>query len=255
MTSLQVFAFGDRKVRTAGTHEAPLFCAADVCAVLGYEKPRAAYARLDQDECEVLKVPSDGASGVKTAVFVNESGLYTLILGSKKPEARAFKRWVTSEVLPAIRKHGFYDAVRAEQEKQTERLLAECFPKLPSKSAPMFRDLIAALVRLRREGESKNPPWARGLARMVYEWAIHIDGQQAERRKRNPTPNGSHVDHSMFSDVAAEAVKRVVQSGTDFARVSTSWDDWKVKMELAFGKKALQLPILVPLRLVVGGRT
>lgn len=255
MTTMQVFAFGDRKVRTSGTHDAPLFCAADVCAVLGYEKPTAAYARLDQDECEVLKVPVDGAQGRKTAVFVNESGLYTLILGSKKPEAKAFKRWVTSEVLPAIRKHGFYDAVRVEQEKQTERLLAECFPKLPSKSAPMFRDLIAALVRLRREGESGNPPWARGLARMVYEWAIHIDGQQAERRRRNPTPNGSHVDHSMFSDVAAEAVKRVVQSGTDFARVSTSWDDWKVKMELAFGKKALQLPILVPLRLIAGGKS
>lgn len=83
MTTMQVFAFGDRKVRTSGTHDAPLFCAADVCAVLGYEKPTAAYARLDQDECEVLKVPVDGAQGRKAAVFVNESGLYTLIAGGK----------------------------------------------------------------------------------------------------------------------------------------------------------------------------
>lgn len=256
---MQVFAFGDRKVRTAGTHDAPLFCAADVCAVLEYADVSQACEKLDQED--VVQIGAEKGSrrvlyvGQNANMYVTESGLFSLILRSTKPEARAFKRWVTSEVLPAIRKHGFYDAVRVEQEKQTERLLAECFPKLPSKSAPMFRDLIAALVRLRREGESGNPPWARGLARMVYEWAIHIDGQQAERRRRNPTPNGSHVDHSMFSDVAAEAVKRVVQSGTDFARVSTSWDDWKVKMELAFGKKALQLPILVPLRLIAGGKS
>jgi hypothetical protein len=82
---------------------------------------------------------------------------------------------------------------------------------------------------------------------MVYEWAIHVEGQQVARRRRNPKPSGSRVDHSMLSEVAADAVKRVVQTGTDFARVASSYEHWKSQMELAFGKKSLQLPILVPL--------
>lgn len=242
---LQVFDFGGRKVRTAGTHDAPLFCAADVCAVLGIGNTKDAVNRLDQDEVELVSIQH--ASGRKTAAFVTESGLFTLIIGSRKPEAKSFRKWVTGEVLPAIRKHGFYSALQAEQDRQTERLLTECFPKLPSKAAPIFRDLIAALVRLRRDRSTGNPPWARKLASMVYEWAIHVEGQQPARRKRNPKPSGSRVDHSMLSDVAFEAVKRVVQTGTDFARIASSYEHWKAQMELAFGRKALQLPILIPM--------
>lgn len=58
----------------------------------------------------------------------------------------------------------------------------------------------------------------------------------------------------MFSVEATDAVKRVVQTGTDFARISTNWDDWKLKMELAFGSKAIQLPMMVQLRALPGGR-
>ncbi len=250
--SLQVFDFGGRKVRTEGTHESPLFCAADVCAVLGYADVSQACEKLDQDESVQVGAENGSRrvlySGPNANMFVTESGLFSLIMRSSKVEAKAFKRWVTSEVLPAIRKHGFYSAVQAEHDKQTELLLAQCFPHLPSKSAPIFRDLIASLLRLRRERGPSNPAWARKLASMIYGWAIVLDGQQSERRKRNPRPGGSRTDHSMFSEKASASVQRVVQTGTDFARISSSWDDWKVKMELAFGKKALQLPFLVSMR-------
>lgn len=103
---IDVYDFGGQKVRTAGTPEAPLFCADDVCAVLGYSRTRDALRMLEQDEVEMLR--TECATGQKQLAYVTESGLYTLILSSKRPEARAFKRWVTSDVLPAIRKTGSY---------------------------------------------------------------------------------------------------------------------------------------------------
>ncbi len=108
MSDLVTFDFRDNHVRTAGTSEAPLFCAADVCSALGIENASQACGKLDQDETELVYV--EHSSGRKHAVFVTESGLYSLILTSRKPEAREFKRWVTHEVLPSIRKTGQYAA-------------------------------------------------------------------------------------------------------------------------------------------------
>lgn len=242
--TIQVFAFGDRKVRTAGTHEAPLFCAGDTCEVLGYRDVSQACERLDQDD--VVQLGAEKGSqrvlyvGANANMYVTESGLFALILGSNKPEAKVFKKWVTAEVLPEIRRRGYYDALEVANRKKTELLLAECFPNLPSKSAPIFRDLIASLLRVRGEDGPGNPPWARVLASMIYNWAIRVEGQQAFRRARNPHPNGSATDHSMFGEVSQEAVKRVAQAGCDYAKISLSWEDWKSKMATLFGG-ALQL--------------
>lgn len=252
-TAIQVFDFGGRKVRTAGTHDAPLFCAADVCAVLEISDVSDACERLDGDELASIAVPAKNShTGVQgrlyKTTYVTESGLFSLILGSRKPEAKKFKKWITSEVLPAIRKHGFYDALLADSEKRAALLLTEIFPNLPGRAKPIFSELIASLLRLRGEvGTSGNPPWARGLARTIYGWAIPVVGEQSFRRTRNPAPNGSRVDYSMLNDVALERVKRVAEHGSVMARVSIDWDDWRTKMEIAFGSKAVQLPMLVPM--------
>lgn len=95
---IQAWDFQGRKVRTAGTHDAPLFCAADVCDVLEIANSRDACARLDPEEVELVSVQH--ATGSKKAAFVTESGLFSLILGSRKPEAKAFKRWVTAAGVP-----------------------------------------------------------------------------------------------------------------------------------------------------------
>jgi len=108
MNNLQVFnspQFG--QVRTSGTPETPLFCANDICRALGYSNGRKAI--IDHcDEGDVTKRDTPTPGGIQVMAFVNESGLYSLIFGSKLESAKQFKKWVTSEVLPSIRRHGMY---------------------------------------------------------------------------------------------------------------------------------------------------
>lgn len=105
--NLQVFnspVFGD--IRVSGTMDEPLFVASDVCKALEIGNPSQAITRLDEDE--VTLISNEGAGNGLPINAVTESGLYSLVLGSRKPEAKEFKRWVTHEVIPSIRKHGAY---------------------------------------------------------------------------------------------------------------------------------------------------
>lgn len=105
MNEMQVFhsvQFGE--IRTVNKDGAPWFVAADVCRAL--EIDRSQTRRLDDDEKGVCSIHTLG--GEQEVTIVNEPGLYALVLGSRKPEAKAFKRWITHEVLPSIRKHGAY---------------------------------------------------------------------------------------------------------------------------------------------------
>lgn len=106
MNNVQVFEnerFGNVRVTTVDNE--PWFVAADVCKALEIEP--TATRRLDDDEKNTLRL-TQGTSGNPNVTIVNESGLFSLVLGSRKPEAKAFKRWVTHDVIPAIRKHGVY---------------------------------------------------------------------------------------------------------------------------------------------------
>jgi len=97
-------AFG--KVRTLLIDGNPWFVASDVCRALDIRNNRDAIARLEDDEKGVGLTDTPG--GQQKVTVVNEPGLYSLIMGSRKPEARAFKHWITHEVIPSIRKHGVY---------------------------------------------------------------------------------------------------------------------------------------------------
>lgn len=94
------------QVRTTVIDGEPWFVAADVCRALDLGNPTRALDRLDNDERTLISIK--GASNGKPVNGVNEPGLYSLVLGSRKPEAKAFKRWITHEVIPAIRKTGEY---------------------------------------------------------------------------------------------------------------------------------------------------
>ena len=124
---LQVLTFtGGKGVRIFGTADAPLFAAVDVCKILGLDQVSRAIGRLDDGESGLLEVPHPQTK--KTTItlnVVNESGLYSLIMASNKPEAKAFKRWVTSEVLPAIRKTGRYDIEEAARKLAFKHFLLE----------------------------------------------------------------------------------------------------------------------------------
>jgi prophage antirepressor-like protein len=103
---LAVFRFNAHQVRTVIRDGAPWFVAADVAESLGYSSPKDASSHLDEDEKGSTSIRTLG--GEQTVTIINESGLYALVLRSRKPEARRFAKWVTSEVLPAIRKTGGY---------------------------------------------------------------------------------------------------------------------------------------------------
>jgi len=103
---LQVFSFEKRDVRVVMKGGEPWWVAKDVCDILGLSNAREAIKALDDDEKSTVRI-SDGAGGPERNV-INESGVYALIMRSNKPEARRFRKWVTSEVLPSIRKHGIY---------------------------------------------------------------------------------------------------------------------------------------------------
>lgn len=110
--SLQVFTFAPGlNLRSLGRDDEAWFLAMDVSKALDYSDAFEMTKRLDDDEKQNLQIAGFGSRGV---TLISESGLYSAILGSHKPEAKAFKRWVTSVVLPSIRKHGAY-AMGAEQ--------------------------------------------------------------------------------------------------------------------------------------------
>lgn len=119
MAQIEIFkneSFGE--VRVAGTSEEPLFCASDLCRALGYVNGRDAVSK-HVDEGDVAKCDTPTLSGIQQMTYVNESGLYALIFGSKQQNAKAFKRWVTTEVLPSIRKTGTYSVQQQFQLPQT----------------------------------------------------------------------------------------------------------------------------------------
>lgn len=94
-------------VRIETINKEPWFCGKDICESLNYSKDTSsALAKLDHDEKLMRKISVSGQN--RDVLFVNESGLYALIIRSNKPIAKKFRKWVTSEVLPAIRKYGTY---------------------------------------------------------------------------------------------------------------------------------------------------
>ena len=96
-------------IRTMSNEQGePLFCGKDVAEALGYKKPLDAIAKHVEAEDSVKRGLLDSRGCNQKTIFINESGLYALILSSKLPKAREFKHWVTSEVLPAIRRQGGY---------------------------------------------------------------------------------------------------------------------------------------------------
>lgn len=116
---LQIFnnaSFGE--IRTIQQGEEILFVAADVCRALDLSNPSKAVSRLDEDERANLKLGRQGNTNV-----VNEYGLYNLVLASRKPEAKAFKRWITHDVIPSIRKTGGY--INGSEDMSDDEIMAK----------------------------------------------------------------------------------------------------------------------------------
>ena len=98
----------------------PWWIAKEVCGVLGIARPNDALVGLDADEKQLVAISTGSSRGNPNTYIINEPGLYSLILRSRKPEAKAFKRWITHEVLPSIRKRGGYLHTTPEMSKRAK---------------------------------------------------------------------------------------------------------------------------------------
>ena len=118
---LQIFNNSDfGNIRVVENSGEPWFVGKDIATILGYAKPENAIANhVDGEDKTSTLIQGSGSNYKSKAILINESGLYSLILSSKLPTAKKFKRWVTSEVLPAIRKHGNYTAPKQENKSKS----------------------------------------------------------------------------------------------------------------------------------------
>ncbi|HGF7717383.1 TPA: phage antirepressor [Enterococcus faecium] len=139
MNTPQIFNFEQNEVRTVLVNDEPYFVGKDVAEILGYSDSSSAVSKnVDNEDRTTLLLEQAGSNYKSKTTIINESGLYSLILKSKLPSAKKFKRWVTSEVLPQIRKHGMYatdellnnpdlliEVATKLKEERTLRLIAE----------------------------------------------------------------------------------------------------------------------------------
>jgi prophage antirepressor-like protein len=165
-TALQTFDFNSNPVRALERDGQPWFVAADVCRVLELENPTEALRPLDADEKNTLS-NSEGihsGAGNPNVRVINESGLYALIFKSRKPQAKAFRKWVTAEVLPQIRKTGAYLTTALDFEKYpVAKEFSDIFHWLrhlsvdPNEAAGVARALLQSSLRERRREMSYSP--------------------------------------------------------------------------------------------------
>lgn len=135
-------------VRAVTLKGEPWFVAADVCRALGLGNSSQAIAKLDDDEKSGVII-SDPHGREQVTRFISESGLYALVLSSRKPEAKAFKRWITHEVIPAIRKTGGY--IAGQETMDDDQLLASALMVAQRKIAERNRQLEAANEKIKAD--------------------------------------------------------------------------------------------------------
>ena len=186
---IQVWNYESSEIRTVQVNGEPWFVGKDVATVLGYSNPRDAInKRVDDEDKGVAKC--DTLGGVQDLTIINESGLYSLVLSSKLPNAKKFKRWVTSEVLPSIRKHGAY---------MTEQTLERAL------TSPDF--LIELATQLKTEQEQ----------RRRLETTVAAQSKQMEQDKPKVLFADS-VTASSSSILIGELAKLIKQNGVDIGQ-------------------------------------
>lgn len=140
---LTVFKFNENQIRTVAIEGEAWFVGNDACKVLDISDSKQAIERLDEDERGWCTVPTPG--GPQKMAVINQSGLYSLILTSRKPEAKAFKRWITHEVIPSIMKTGAYSL--RDLEKLAYKAVKDCFALSSDYDveSPVCRGFLASL--------------------------------------------------------------------------------------------------------------
>lgn len=172
-----LFNYEDQQLRTVTRDGEPWFVAKDVCDILELGNSRMALERLDDDEKGVSSI--DTLGGTQEMQVINEPGLYSLVLGSRKPEAKIFKRWITHEVIPQIRKTGTYSIQPMSQIQilqQAINVMAEQEKKLTA---------IEGTVSSIKDTIITQPDnWREDLNRMFNKIALAIGANQFQELRR-----------------------------------------------------------------------
>ena len=166
---LTPFAFEEQLVRCRlDEHGEPWFVAKDVCRVLGLENNRDAVSSLDEDEKITVGNPdSNPRAGIPHQyTLISESGLYALIFRSRKPQARAFSKWVRAEVLPSLRRTGRYALPEAGEEAPDLPAIPEMYALRPTMRQRLWQDALQT-ARLDNGGSAAAVRWFARLCRMV----------------------------------------------------------------------------------------
>jgi anti-repressor protein len=212
MTGLEIFDYAGQQVRTVMVGDEPWFVAADVCRILGISNSRMAVARLDRDGVSLADV-IDSVGRAQSTSVLSESGLYELVLRSDKPEARKFRRWVTAEVLPAIRRTGTYTApaqreltrlelIDMARDAEVGRIAAEAKVAELEPSASAWDNLASTTAGDLSVNEaakvlSRDPAITIGETRLwnaLFEWGwIYRDAA------RDPRPYQQHLENGRLA--------------------------------------------------------
>lgn len=215
MQAIQIFnnpSFGN--VRVAGTEVDPLFCLADVCKALGLSA-KGVNQRLGDEVISNYPI-ADSLGRTQQALFVNEDGLYDVILDSRKPEAKQFRKWITSEVLPTIRKHGAYMtdniiektlsdpdyliqlATTLKQERQqrieAERKVAEAQPAVTFTQAVSGSASSCLIGELAKLIDQNGYPMGE---RRLFRW-LREKGYLGTKGERYNIPNQRYIEQGLF---------------------------------------------------------
>lgn len=191
MQDLQIFNFEELPVRTLTVNEEPFFVGKDVAEILGYSNTRdALYRHVDGEDKDVVKL--DTLGGKQSQTIINESGLYSLIFSSKLESAKRFKRWVTSEVLPTLRKTGTYQI--PNDPMQALKLMFEATEQTKEEIATVKADVIDL-----RENQKLDTGDYNLLSRTINQRVAHIQKIHAITNQKQRS--------ELFRDINSEVKK------------------------------------------------
>lgn len=225
MTNLQIFAFEEKEeIRTLMINDEPYFVGKDVAEILGYERADNAIRNHVDDEDKLThQISASGQN--RNMTIINESGLYSLILKSKLPNAKKFKRWVTSEVLPQIRKHGMYateelldnpdlliEVASRLKEERTKRLIAEQRVNELQPKADYYDKILANKSLMTISVIAKNY----GMSANKMNQTLHKLGVQYKQGK-------TWLLYSKHQDKGWTHTEMLEVAGTDKLQPSTKW--------------------------------
>ena len=191
--------YKEHPVRIVDRDGEPWFVAKDVCGALGIAKVDSAIRSLDEDEKDAHSMSTLG--GNQEMTVVSEAGLYSLIMRSRKPEAKAFKRWVTHEVLPSIRKTGAYVApdIGLEQLAAVAKKIGEMAKRLIAENAELREKIEYMEQFIPDDDEFGKPSKINGKAKWRKRRGCYVSVNGSKPKRLNPDTNG-YLQLDLFRD-------------------------------------------------------